>query len=167
MPTRIHRRHIPTGELGKPPINPPTIVIQDNVKYLAFTVGTDRVFYIWEVPLNFAGGDLDVQVHWTNDGGVDDLNKDVKVQLDYQVVSDGDPGSGSHANSPKAIEDTYLSAAGWIRHTTGVITIAEADFFSKHEIELKISFVAPAGVILTCEPHLSAMMLRFREYILK
>jgi len=166
MPTRFVRKHLPTGLLGKPDIQPPTIVIQDNIKYLAFTVGTDRIFYTWEVPLNFAGGDLDIWVHWTNDGGVDDEDKDVKVQIDYQVIDDGDVMTGSHGNSPKSIEDTYTSAAGWVRHTTGAMTIEEADFVSKHEIEMKISFVAPAGAALTCDPHLSALMLRFREYIL-
>ena len=167
MPTRIVRKHIGTGELGKVPVNPPAIVVNDNVKYLAFTVGVDRTFYTWKIPDNFAGGDLDIQAHWTNDGDVDDLNKDVKVQVDYLAVDDGDSMAGSHANSPKTIEDTYTSALGWIRHTTGFMTIAEADFFTKHEIEIKISFVAPGGVALTCEPHLSALMLRFREYILK
>ena len=156
--------HLPTGLLGRPNISPPTIVIQDNIKLLAFTVDTDRVFYTWKVPDDYAGGNLDIVAHWTNDGGVDDLNKNVKAQIDYQTYSDGDPVSGSHANSPKSIDDTYLSAAGWIFHTTGAMTIAAADFNTKHEMAIKLSFITALPTVLTCEPHLDSLMLTYTAY---
>lgn len=147
-------KHLNAAALGRPNVNPPNIVIQDNVELLAFTVGTDRVFYIWDVPEDYDSGDLTIQVEWTNDGGTDDQNLDVKVQIDYQTYNEGDVVSGSHANSPKSIEDTYTSASGWIFHKTGNMTIAAADFVGEHGITMKISFVAPAGSALTAEPHL-------------
>jgi len=118
------------------------------------------------VPDNFAGGDLEVAVHWTNDGGVDDLNRDINFQLDYQTVRDGLPISGSHVNSPLNVEDTYTLNTGWEHHTTDYVTIAEADFDGRHMIYMRISFIAPGGLALTCEPHLCSVMLRFREYVL-
>ncbi len=160
--TRLEILHLNAAALGRPNVNPPDIVIQDNVEMLAFTVGTDRIFYSWEVPEDYAGGDLILEVHWTNDGGVDDQNLDVKVQVDYQTFNEqGDSIAGSHANSPKSIEDTYLSASGWIIYTTGTMTIVAADFATEHVVSMKISFVAPAGGALTAEPHLIAFMITY------
>ncbi len=168
-PGRIHKflekSHIPAAALGRPNVNPPNIVIQDNVELLAFTVGTDRVFYAWDVPPDYDGGDLQIQAEWTNDGGVDDNGLDVKVQIDYQTYDTGDPLSGSHANSPKSIEDTYTSASGWIFNVTGLMTIAAADFAGKHGITMKISFVTPAGGALTADPHLVCIQLLYNAII--
>lgn len=163
--TRSLTKHLPASTLGRPNVNPPDIVLQDNTEMLAFTVGTDQIFYSWEVPEEYAGGDLLLSVHWTNDGGVDDNGLDVKVQVDYQTYNDGDAISGDHANSPKSIEDTYTSASGWIMHTTGNMTIAAADFAGEHIVAMKISFVAPAGGALTAEPHLLGFMITYTEEV--
>ncbi len=163
--TRTEKIHLPAAALGRPNLNPPDIVIQDNVELLAFTVGTDRVFYAWDLPPDYDGGDLQIQAEWTNDGGVDDNGLDVKVQIDYQTYDEGDSVAGSHANSPKSIEDTYTSASGWIFNVTGLMTIAAADFAGKHGIAMKISFVAPAGGALTAEPHLICMQLLYTAKI--
>ena len=163
--TRTQTKHLPASALGRPNVNPPDIVLQDNTEMLAFTVGTDQLFISWEVPAEYAGGDLTLQAHWTNDGGVDDNGLDVKLQVDYQTYDDGDAISGDHANSPKSIEDTYASAAGWIMFTTGVMTIAAADFAGKHVVAMKLSFVAPAGGALTADPHLLGFMIMYSEEI--
>ncbi len=163
--SRMKILHLTAAALGRPNTNPPDIVQQDNTELYAFTVGTDQIYYGWEVSEDYAGGDLIVNAHWTNDGGVDDQNKDVKLQIDYQAYDDTDAISGNHANSPRTIEDTYLSASGWIMHTTGDITIPAADFAGKHIVALKISFVAPAGTALTAEPHLIALMLEYTAYV--
>ena len=163
--TRAEVLHLTAAALGRPNTNPPDIIQQDNTEMLAFTVGTDQIYYGWEVPSDYAGGDLTVQAHWTNDGGVDDNGLDVKLQIDYQTYDDGDAISGNHANSPRDIEDTYASAAGWIMFTTGNITIPAADFAGKHIVALKISFVAPAGGALTSDPHLLALMIMYTAYV--
>lgn len=159
--TRTEILHITASALGRPNTNPPTTVLQDNTEMMAFTVGTDQIFYGWEVPEEYDSGDLVLNIHWTNDGGTDDQNLDVKVQIDYQTYADGDAISGSHANSPKSIEDTYTSASGWIMHSSGNMTIAAADFVTEHIIAMKISFVAPAGAALTSDPHLLALMVAY------
>jgi len=159
------KKHLNAAALGRPNVNPPDIVIQDNAELLAFTVDTDRVFYDWDVPPEYDGGNLQIQVEWTNDGGVDDQNKDVKVQIDYQTYDEGDSLAGSHANSPKSIEDTYTSASGWIFHVTGSMTIAAADFAGKHGITMKISFVTPTGTALTAEPHLKGIQVLYNAKI--
>lgn len=162
--TRAEIRHLTAAALGRPNTNPPSIVQQDNTELLAFTVGTDQIYYGWEIPSDYAGGDLIINAHWTNDGGVDDNTKDIKLQIDYQSCDDGDVISGNHANSPRTIEDTYASAAGWIIHTTGNITIPAADFTGEHIVAMKISFVAPAGAALTCDPHLISLMIEYTAY---
>ena len=68
-----------------------------------------------------------------------------------------DAASGSHANSPKSVEDTYDSDLGWVEHHTEYMTIAEADFSGKLCIFAKLSAVTPVGEALTCEPHLIGM----------
>lgn len=163
--TRTEIIHLTAAALGLPNTNPPSIVQQDNTELLAFAVGTEQIYYGWEVPEDYAGGDLIVNAHWTNDGGVDDNGLDVKVQIDYQTYDDGDSVAGNHANSPKSIEDTYTSATGWLMHTTGGMTIAAADFAGKHVVAMKISFVAPAGGALTAEPHLIALMIEYTAYV--
>ena len=162
--TRAEIKHLTAAALGRPNTNPPSIVQQDNTELLAFTVGTDQIYYGWEIPSDYAGGDLIINAHWTNDGGVDDNTKDIKLQIDYQSCDNGDAVSGNHANSPRTIEDTYASAAGWIIHTTGNITIPAADFTGEHIVAMKISFVAPAGAALTCDPHLISLMIEYTAY---
>ena len=160
--TRAEIIHLTAAALGRPNTNPPSIVQQDNTELLAFTVGTDQIYYGWEVPEDYDSGDLIIRAHWTNDGGSDDQNLDIKVQVDYQTYNEqGDSVAGNHANSPKSIEDTYLSDSGWIIYTTGDMTIEAADFATEHIVALKISFVAPAGGALTCDPHLVALMIEY------
>lgn len=163
--TRLEKVHLNAAELGRPNVNPPDIVIQDNIELLAFTVGTDRVFYDWDIPEDYDSGDIILQAEWTNDGGVDDNGLDIKVQIDYQTYAEGDPVSGNNANSPKSIEDTYTSASGWIFHVTGSMTIATTDFAGKHGISMKASFVAPAGGALTAEPHLKGIQIFYLSKI--
>ena len=148
-------RSIPVESLGLPNTNPPTIVDQDNLTLYKFTVNTDKTTLKLEVPVDYTTGtDLTFLVVWTNDGGVDDNNKNVKWQLDYQVGTEGDVISGSHANSPKTVEDTYNSASGWVEHHTAVMTIAAADFLDKQCVFLKLSTVTAPATVLSCEPHL-------------
>jgi len=152
---------IPAEEFGLPNTNPPGIVDQDNLTLYKFTLDTDQVTFKLPVPGDYAGGNIDFSIIWTNDGGVDDNGKAAKWQLDYQVGGEGDVISGSHANSPKNTEDTYASASGWVEHHTGIMTIAVADFSGKLCIFLKLSAVTPTGAALTCEPHLSGMCFTY------
>lgn len=153
---------ISAEEFGLPNTNPPGIVDQDNITLYKFTLNTDLITHKLPVPSDWAGGDISFWVVWTNDGGVDDNGKAAKWQIDYQVGEEGDAVSGSHANSPKSVEDTYDSASGFIEHHTGLMTIAEADFLGKLCIFLKLSAVTPGGTPLTCEPHLVGMCFTYR-----
>ncbi|GAH49399.1 unnamed protein product, partial [marine sediment metagenome] len=145
---------IPAEEFGLPFTDPPDIVDQDNLSLYSFVVNTDKLTHKFPIPSDYAGGDITFWLVWTNDGGEDDNGKAVKWRLDYQVGDEGDVISGSHDNSPKSVEDTYDSDAGWVEHHTGKMTIAEADFSGKLCLFLKLSAVTPDGAALTCEPHL-------------
>lgn len=144
----------PADAFGRPNTNPPGIVDQDNLTLYAFTVGTDRMTFKFPVPSDYDSGGLSFRIIWTNDGGVDDQNKNVKWQIDYQVGTEGDAINGSHANSPKTVQDTYTSASGWIEHRTGLMTIAATDFAADDCVYMKISAIAPTGTALSCDPHL-------------
>ena len=74
---------LPADQFGKPQTDPPAIVDQDNVTLYAFTVDADKATIKFPTPINYVSGPLDFSVAWTNDGGVDDNGKNVKVQLDY------------------------------------------------------------------------------------
>lgn len=156
--------HLSPGLLGKPGVGKPDIVTQDNAKMLAFTVNTDEFFYEWAVPDDYAGGGLEIRVHWTNDGGVDDNGKNIKFQLSYQVCEIGGSIAGNHANSPKTVEDAYTSGAGWVPHTSPAMTIAHADIIGKHAVHMRGSFITAPATVLSCEPHLISIGLDFDEY---
>lgn len=156
--------HLIAAARGLPNTNPPTIVQQDNVELLKFTLNTDNLYFGWDTPTDYAGGNLVIIVEWTNDGGVDDNTKTVKAQLGYQTFATGESVAGSHANSPKTIQDTYASASGWIMHETDAMTIAAADFSTAHGITMKLSFITPTGTALTSEPHLYGIGLYYTAY---
>lgn len=151
--------------LTKPPVNPPTVVTQDNTIMLEFTVDTDELYKNFPVPDDYAQtGGLGFHVMWTNDGGVDDNGLNVKVQLSNQTSAVGDSIAGNHANSPKTTEDTYTSASGHILHRTEVMTIAHADVSGMNCVHVQIMFVTPAGGALTCDPRMLGMCVVYTAY---
>jgi len=152
---------LPADQFGKPKTDPPEIVDQDNVTLYAFTLNDDKVTIKFPLPLNYVSGPLSFKVVWTNNGGTDDNGKNVKTQLDYQIAAEGEIIAGSHANSPKTIEDAYASASGWVDHRTGYMNIASTDFELGDCIFLKLSFVTPSGTALSCEPHLIGMCMHY------
>lgn len=153
---------VPADEFGRPNTNPPGIVDQGDITLYSFTVGTDRLTHKIIVPDDYAEGDIELLIMWTNDGGTDDNGKNAKWQVEYQTADEGDDIDGNHSNSPKTVEDTYSSASGWIMHHTSSIFISAADFVGKHIIFIKLSAVAPAGTALTSEPHLICMDIVYR-----
>lgn len=148
-------------EFGRPNTNPPEIVDQDNLTLYSFTLNTDKLTLKFPAPYDYDSGDIEFQVIWTNDGGTDDNGKNVKWQIDYQVGSEGDVISGSHANSPKTVEDTYESASGFVEHHTAFVAIAAADFAGEQCIFIKLSAITPPATALSCEPHLIGLCRRY------
>lgn len=153
-----------SDNFGRPNVNPPTLVTQDNIQLWKFTLDTDQMFHKFPLPHDYAGGDVTFSVIWTNDGGTDDDGLAVKWQLDYQISATGDPVSGSHANSPESIEDTYIGSTGWVDHLSGVMTITAADLSGKFCIFAKLSAITPVGTPLTCEPHLIGICFTYTAY---
>lgn len=125
--TYLKLRSIPAEALGRPNVNPPTVVDQDNMTLYSFTLNTDRITWKFPYPSDCATGGLQFSPVWTNDNGVDDIGTNVRWELRYQVGSEGSVISGSHANSPKRVTDTYASASGTVEHHTPWMTIAESD----------------------------------------
>ena len=164
-PVFLNTLSVANEALGKPAANNPTVVDQDNITLLSFTVNTDFVTYKLPVPSDYASGGLKFSAVWTNDGGVDDNGKNVRLQIDYQVSAEGEIVSGSHANSPKNVNDAYTSAAGWIDCKTDYVTIADADFSAGDCLFLKISFVTAPATVLTCEPHLIGICQQYTAYV--
>lgn len=148
-------------EFGRPNVNPPTIVIQDNLTLYSFTLNTDRATIKFPIPSDLYSGGIDLAVLWTNDGGTDDNDKTVKWQIDYQVGKEGDDVDGSHANSPKQVQDTYESSEGWVEHHASYVTIGAADIADMECIFIKISAITPTGTQLTSEPHLIGICKRY------
>lgn len=164
-PTYTKHIHVGIGVVKVPAAGAPDVVVQDNTVMLKFNQnGTEDAYLSWEVPTDYAEGDLSVYLHWTNDGGVGDNGNNVRWQLNYQSMEDDLVVSGSHANSPKTINDTYTSAAGWIMHTTPMTTIAAADFSTRHQIMFRLTAIAAAATQLTGESHLLAIMMEYTAY---
>lgn len=163
-PTYVKTVSIPAEEMGRGAANNPGVVDQSNLTLYSFTLNTDFLTYNLPIPSDYALGGLKLKVVWTNDGGADDNAKYVKTQFNYLAATEGDAISGSHANSPKAVEDGYTSASGWIEHHSAYVTIAEADFTGKLCLYIKLSFITPVGAALTCEPHLIGICLQYDAY---
>ena len=152
--------NIDVSALGKNVTNPPAEDFIDNVFVLKFTVGTDKVHKNMVKPVTYTGTDgLKFSCVWTNDGGVDDNDKDVKGQITYKTTSSGDAVSGTTGTI--SIEDTYASALGSIEHTSGYMTIPDADITDKDCVYITFSFQAPDGTALTCEPHLIGLCITY------
>lgn len=160
--TYIKEIDMPAGQFGLPNTNPPSLVDQDNITLYKFTVNTDKITVKWEIPSDYDGGDVEIELDWTNDGGVDDNGKNVKWQLDFQTTAIGGAVSGSHASSPLSIEDTYESASGWILHETGGMDIPEAAITGKNHIFMKLTAVTAPATALSSEPHLECFCLYYR-----
>ena len=164
-PTYTQRLHVGIGTFKIPAAGAPDVFVQDNTVMLSFNPnGTEDSYISWEIPPDYAGGDLEVLLHWTNDGGVDDNGKNIRLQLNYQSMVNTTVVSGNHANSPKTINDTYTSASGWIFHTTDAATIAAADFSTQHQINFRLTAIAAAVTQMTGEVHILAMMLQYSAY---
>lgn len=153
--------NMPVESLGRPNTNPPDVIDQANLRLLKFAVNTDSVSIKMVKPYDWVTGALELGVVWTNDGGVDDLNKNVRVQMDYQTGSEGDVIDGSHTNSPKNVNDAYVSNAGWVECHTDFMTMAQADFENEQCIYCKFSFVTAPDTILSCEPHMIGICVRY------
>jgi len=163
-PTYTKTTSIPAEELGKGAASNPAVIDRDNVTLYEFTLNTDFLTYKLPVPSDYASGGLKFNVIWTNDGGNDDNGKNVKAQFDYQTATEGDAINGSHANSPKTVEDTYASASGWIEYHSDYVTIAEADFTGEFCVYVKVSFVTPTPTALSCKPHFIGLCLQYTAY---
>ena len=164
-PTFTHSIHVGVGTVRVPGAAAPDVVVQDNAVLLSFNQNdTESAYLSWAIPTDYAGGDLTIMIHWTNDGGTDDNGKNVLWEINYQSMANGDVVSGSHANSPKTAADTYTSASGWIFHTTPMMTIAAADFAGDMQIEFRVTALAAAATQLTGESHLIAMMFTYLSY---
>ena len=157
-----HREHLGVGTFRIPAAGAPANNVQDNTAMLGFNQNdTEDAYTSWEVPSRYAGGDLGVQMHWTNDGGIDDNGKNVRWEVNYQTMDDGDSVAGNHASSPKVIDDTYTSATGYLMHTSPMAAIAAADFAAAHEIRIRLTALAAAPVQLTGESQLTGILLMY------
>ena len=158
--------HIGVGTFKIPAAGAPNVQVQDNTVMFSFNQNdTEDAYLSWRVASDYAGGDLTISIHWTNDGGTDDNGKNVLWEVNYQSMTDGDAVSGSHANSPKTAADTYTSASGRIFHTTPDMVIAAADFASKMQINFQLTALAAAPTQLTGESQFVSMMLSYKAYI--
>jgi len=165
--TYTKHEHIDLGLFKIPAAATPNIVAQDNAIIFFFNQnGSEHVHLRWpKGARNYAGGDLKIFAHWTNDGGVDDNGKNVRWEISYQVVTSGGSIAGNHANSPKTINDTYTSDTGHLEHTSPAATIAAADFASAHGIIMKFTAIVPADTALTGEAGLLGFALEYEAYV--
>ena len=150
---------IPVEALGRPPTNPPTVVIQDNLTLLSFTLNTERVAFKFPLPADYVSGPLSVACVWTNDGGTDDNGRNVRWQMSFQTANWDESVAGDHAHSPLILDDTYESTQGWILHQTPYMAIEAADL--KHCQFLRLMALTPLGSALTCEPHLVGVCRKY------
>ena len=166
-PTYTKHIHADTGTFKIPAAAAPDINVQDNTVMYGFNQNDSESAYMtWVVPADYAGGDLTIEIHWTNAGGVGDNGNHVRWEVNYQtIVSPGGSIAGDHANSPILLNDTYTSATGHLEHTTAVTTIAAADFAAAHHVHIRLTALVPAVTAITGDAQFIEMMLSYTAYI--
>ncbi len=152
--TYTKRVSLPAEVFGKAAATTPTIVTLDNLTLYAFTLNADLMTFKFSLPGDYDSGPLRFNVIWTNDGGADDNGLNVRWQFDFQVSTEGGILSGSHTDSPKTAEDTYLGAQGNVEMRTPFIEIPAEDFVGQECVFIKLTAVTPVGAALTCNPRL-------------
>lgn len=164
-PYVIRNMSLSAETFGRPNLNPPSQVEQDNLILYSFTLDTDKIFFKFAIPFDIHIGDgsvgISMALRWTNDGGVDDDGKNVLWRFDYQLGKSGTPISGSYVNSPKYVGDTYDGASGWLEHQTDFIVIPDSEFVGQECIFVKVSAITPTAPALTCEPHLIGACMKY------
>jgi hypothetical protein len=160
---------VPFEEFGRPPTNPPTQEVIDNLMVGVFTLDTDQAFMKLPFPNNeYAGyGGISIQVVWTNDGGTDDKNKAAKFQLGFQVAKEGDVVSGDASGSPLSVEDTYTSDSGYVEHHTDWVNIPHSTLSGKYCLFVKLMAITPTGTALTSKPRVMGVCFKYWSNIIQ
>jgi len=149
--TNIDR--ICSGNLQSNPSNPPVVVASGITPGLRFTVGTDKVHFLYQIPQNYDSGDGTISLNWTKGtAATDESTKTVKWQLKYLGLSPGDNCNSGEATL--SVQDTYddSSTSTQVVYGTGGITIPAASLTAGHGLTIEISAITPSGTALADEP---------------
>ena len=150
---------LPADGFGRPNVNPPTVVTQDNISVYRFTLNTDSMFFKFPVPADYYSGDIELGPVWTNDGGNDDNGRGVRWQTRYQTAAEGLRVDGTLGTLNS--DDVYAGAVGWLEFHAPYVSVPAAHFLNRECIYVRLMAVTPPGAALTCEPHLIGVCLRW------
>ena len=150
---------LPADGFGRPNVNPPTVVTQDNISLYRFTLNTDSMYFKFPVPADYHSGDIELGPVWTNDGGNDDNGRGVRWQTRYQTAAEGLRVDGTLGTLNS--DDVYAGAVGWLEFHAPYVSVPAAHFLNRECIYVRLMAVTPPGAALTCEPHLIGVCLRW------
>lgn len=153
---------IPVTNFGKPPTNPPAVIIFGITVALEFTVDTDKAYVVQHIPNDYVSGtDIDLNLIWTRSStGSDDSTKMVKWQIKWITASVG--ANLNSGETTETIEDTYDSSdtSSQIMYRTGNIVIPASSISSGDCLIFEIKAITPSGTALS-DPALVAMCLTY------
>lgn len=138
---------VDAGEFGNPSTNPPATHVIGGVQGAKFTVGTDLARYKCPIPVDYAGGTMELKLYWTRSTTGVDQTKTVKWQ-----VRETDLSAGSNiaaVDSTLSTQDSYSSAEivdNIVEETAG-LTIPASVAGSAHSFEVKA--ITPTGTSLS------------------
>jgi len=151
--TYTNRDRICSGNLQSNPSNPPAVVAAGITPGLGFTVGTDKVHFLYQLPQKYVSGDGAISLNWTKGtAATDESTKAVKWQVKYLGLSPGD--NCNSGETTLSVEDTYddSSTTTQVVYGTGDITIPAASLTAGHGLAIEISAITPTGTALANEP---------------
>jgi len=149
--TNIDR--ICSGNLQANPSHPPVVVALGVTPGTRFTVGTDLVYFLYQIPQKYASGDGTISLNWTKGAaGADESTKAVKWQVKYLGLSPGDNCNAGEATL--SVQDTYddSSTTTQVVYGTDNMTIPAASLTAGHGLAIEISAITPTGTALADEP---------------
>ena len=144
--------HITASELGKNVTNPPVVNDYGICKVAEFTVNTDKAYYKFFVPHDYASGNILVHLNWTRSTtGDDESGETVKWQIKNLAIN-GTSEEVASGEATDAVQDAYTSSStsDKICYETDNITITAAEFEMDDIILMEImAITVDSGTPLT------------------
>ena len=164
--TRTYHQAVVTASAGTTiPGQQATVVVNNALMVLAFTLNNDSAYRQFKIPSNYTG-DAAFHVHWTKTSNANESGKNVRWKVSY-VAFEGHAGAGLGNATPTVIEveDTYESSETTSRYIYCTPNIAMAGIEAGYYVSMKIEAVTPVGTPMASEPGLFSLDQTFTEYI--
>jgi hypothetical protein len=158
----VHAVAVSASHRGTNPAKQPVPVVYGAVLGDIYTVNNDEGYQVHKIPSRYVGN-LKFHVHWTKSSDVNEVNKNVRWEVSYNSVNDGEDLNA--APTVLTVEDTYLDSGTTtkIQYSTTSMDIPGA--VAGDYLFLKIRAVTPSSNALSQPPVLLSLDITYTLYV--